>query len=141
MHILHTVLCTYPTVLTKRMLFNNKEFLWLVIISCIPVTLLCYWGEISYGKFSCKSLYSRDCNYGSKCFTVITSVTIILNVITLPVHFPFPSKSLPSIYHNFSFGDLVLRHILSISYQIFFFLFITWFTMYISNAKSFIFSP
>ena len=62
-----------------------------------------------------------------------------MNVITLPVHFPTSSKSLPSIYHNFSFGDLVLRHILCISYHIFFFLLVTWFTMYISNAKSFIF--
>ena len=138
MHILHTVLCTYPTVLTKRICLTIKNFSgwW-----SFPVFLWPYC--VIEGRFHREnlvaSLYSRDCNYGSKCFTVITSATTIVNVITLPFHFPFPSKSLPSIYHNFSFGDLVSRHILSISYQIFFFLLITWFTMYISNAKSFIF--
>ena len=37
MYILHTVLCTFPKVLTRRISFNN---LWLVIISFILVTLM-----------------------------------------------------------------------------------------------------
>ena len=37
MYILHTVLCTFPKVLTGRISFNN---LWLVIISFILVTLM-----------------------------------------------------------------------------------------------------
>ena len=37
MYILHTVLCTFPEVLTRRISFNN---LWLVIISFVLVTLM-----------------------------------------------------------------------------------------------------
>ena len=39
MHILHTVLYTFPKVLTRTICFNNGELLWLAIISSIIVTL------------------------------------------------------------------------------------------------------
>ena len=39
MHILHTVLYTFPKALKKTICFNNGELLWLAIISSIIVTL------------------------------------------------------------------------------------------------------
>ena len=96
MHILHTVLCTYLTVLTKRICLTIKNFSgwW-----SFPVFLWPYC--VIEGRFHREnlvaSLYSRDCNYGSKCFTVITSATIIVNIITLPVHF----LTSPKVYHPF----------------------------------------
>ena len=46
MHILHTVLCTFPKVLDKENLSNKQELLWLVIISLILMTLICDSGVI-----------------------------------------------------------------------------------------------
>ena len=139
MHILHTVLCTYLTVLTKRICLTIKNFSgwW-----SFPVFLWPY--DVIEGGFHRENLVASHSTAEIATMEVNalqSFSTIIVNIITLPIHFPTSSKSLPSIYHNFSFGDVVLKHILCISYKIFFFLFITWFTMYISNAKSFIFSP
>ena len=46
MHILHTVLYTFPKVLDKENLSNKQELLWLVIISFILMTLICDSGVI-----------------------------------------------------------------------------------------------
>ena len=40
MHFLHTVLYTFPEVLTRRICFKNQELYKLVIIFLIPVTLV-----------------------------------------------------------------------------------------------------
>ena len=41
LHILYTVLYTFPKVLTRRICFDNYEILYLMIICFIPVTLVC----------------------------------------------------------------------------------------------------
>ena len=46
MHILHTVLYTFPKGLDKENLSNKQELLWLVIISLILMTLICDSGVI-----------------------------------------------------------------------------------------------
>ena len=46
MHILHTVLYTFPKVLDKENLSNKQELLWSVIISFILMTLICDSGVI-----------------------------------------------------------------------------------------------
>ena len=40
MHILHTVLYTFPNVLEKENLFSNQDVLQLIIISFILITLM-----------------------------------------------------------------------------------------------------
>ena len=56
MHILHTVLCTFPDVLAKENLFNNQEVLQLIIISFILMTLMFNSGVILKGEIRCWSL-------------------------------------------------------------------------------------
>ena len=41
MYILQTVLHKFPKVLIRRTYVKNQELLWLVIISFIPVVLMC----------------------------------------------------------------------------------------------------
>ena len=62
MHILHTVLYTFPKVLRSRIyLFNNQDLLKLVIISFILVTSMCdseviMLGEIIIRCLSCSGI-------------------------------------------------------------------------------------
>ena len=53
MHILLTVLSTFPKVLTGR-ICNNQELLYLLIISFIPMTLLCDSGMMLWGEITCR---------------------------------------------------------------------------------------
>ena len=54
MHILHTVLYTFPNVLHgKENLLNNWEVLQLIIISFILMTLMLVLGMIMKGEIKC----------------------------------------------------------------------------------------
>ena len=50
MNILHTALYILSKVLTRRILFTNQNFLSLVIISFILMTLMCDSGVIFCGE-------------------------------------------------------------------------------------------
>ena len=56
MQILHTVLYTFPEVLTRRNVFKNQELYKLVIISLILVTLMFDSGVILLREIRCWSL-------------------------------------------------------------------------------------
>ena len=56
MQILHTVLYTFPEVLTRGTVFKNQELYKLVIISLILVTLMFDSGVILLGEIRCWSL-------------------------------------------------------------------------------------
>ena len=53
MHILHTVLYTFPEVLKRGKVFKNQELYKLVIISLILVTLMFDSGVILLGEIRC----------------------------------------------------------------------------------------
>ena len=53
MYILHTVLYTFPDVLARRICFNNKEVIQLIIISFILMTLMCDSGVMLKGEIRC----------------------------------------------------------------------------------------
>ena len=54
MHILHTVLYTFPKVLDKENLSNKQELLQLVIISFILMTFMCDLGVKLQGEIRCE---------------------------------------------------------------------------------------
>ena len=57
MHILHTVLYTFPEVLTKRIyVIINSNFIQMVIISFILMTVMFDSGVILLGENKCWSL-------------------------------------------------------------------------------------
>ena len=55
-HILHTVLYTFPNVPARRIFLNNQEVLQLMIISFILMTLLFVPWVILKGEIRCWSL-------------------------------------------------------------------------------------
>ena len=60
MLILLTVHYTFSVVLTKETLYNNRELLWLVMISIFLVTLMCEAGVIFRGGLDAsQSLQSK----------------------------------------------------------------------------------
>ena len=65
MHILHTVLCTFPLGADKKNLFNNEEPLWLVDHFIILINLLSDLG------WHCKEKLDACHSYGSKGWVLI----------------------------------------------------------------------
>ena len=53
MHTLHSVLCTFPKVLTRRICLTINRILQLIIISFILITLMFYSGMILKGEIRC----------------------------------------------------------------------------------------
>ena len=68
MHVLHTVLYTFPNVLAKENLFNNQEVLQLIIISFILMTLMLDSWMILKGEIKCQSLLGIKGLKGSKWY-------------------------------------------------------------------------
>ena len=73
-HILHTVLCTFPKLLTRRIWLTIKRFFKLMIISFILVTLMRDSGVILWGEIRCWSLLRVK---GLKSQTAVTFFLII----------------------------------------------------------------
>ena len=57
MHILHTILYTFPRNADKENLLINQEFLWLLIIFILLMTLMCDAGVIMKEEIRCWSLF------------------------------------------------------------------------------------